>query len=145
MKKSEIKQGIKSIIDAVKIARENIEEYLQPYSDIKGRLDEIQSIEEENGIETGVDYEEIANDTLRSCITKSGDIQYVEEQFDILLSDLENWMEEVSERKSEQIQEQYIDVLTEIKDNFDIDSIECEEDLDSQLFDIINSLEDMEI
>ncbi|MBZ9693355.1 hypothetical protein [Clostridium sp. M14] len=145
MRKSEIKQGVKSIIEAIITARENVDEYLQPYKDIKEHLEAIQSIEEDNGLETGFDYEEIENDTLRSCISESGDIQDIENQFEMLMSDLENWQDESSEKKSEQIQEQYVDVLSEIKESFDIDSIECEEDVDDRLYDMINSLEDMEI
>lgn len=145
MKKSEIKDGIKSIINAINTARKNIEEYLQPYLDIKNHLDEIQSIEENNGIETGMDYETIAIDTLRSCIEQSRDIEEITEQFDYLNSDLENWQYEVSEDKSEQIQEKYIDVLTEIKDNFELDIIESVEDLDNQLYDMITGLEDIAI
>ncbi|MBY6838762.1 hypothetical protein [Clostridium botulinum] len=145
MRKSEIKQGVKSIMEAITTARENIDEFLQPYKDIKEHLEAIQSIEEDNGLETGFDYEEIENDTLRSCISESGDIQDIENQFEMLMSDLENWQDESSEKKSEQIQEQYVDVLSEIKESFDIDSIECEEDVDDRLYDMINSLEDMEI
>lgn len=145
MRKSEIKQGVKSIMEAITTARENIDEYLQPYKDIKEHLETIQSIEEDNGLETGLDYETIEDDTLRSCISESGDIQDIENQFEMLMSDLENWQDESSEKKSEQIQEQYVDVLSEIKESFDIDSIECEEDIDDRLHDMINSLEDMEI
>lgn len=145
MKKSEIKDGIKSIVNAIATARENIEEYIQPYKDIKEHLDAIQSIEEENSIDLGVDYEAMENDALRSCITESGDIQEIEEQYDYLLGDLENWADESSEKKSQQIQEEYIDIISEIKGNFEVDSIECEQDLDDQLFDMINALEEMEI
>jgi chromosome segregation ATPase len=140
MKKSEIKDGIKSIMDSINTAKENIEEYLQPYEEIKNHLDEIQSIEEENGIETGLDYEMVANDTLRSCIEQSGDIEDITNQFDYLISDLESWQSEVSENKSEKIQEDYIDIITEIKDNFELDSIECSEDLENQLCDMSQAL-----
>jgi hypothetical protein len=143
MNKKEIKQGIKSIIDAIKISVDNIEEYSQSYIDIKEHLDAIQQIEEENSVETGIDYETVLNDTLRSCIRESGDIQDIENQFDYLLADLDNWQSEVSDKKSEQIQELYIDILAEIKDSFEIDSIECVEDLQSQLDDMIDGLNDI--
>lgn len=143
MKKSEIKDGIKLITSAINTARENMKEYLKPYEDIKEHLQAIQSIEEENCLDIGLDYESVAIDTLRSCITESADIQEVEEQLDYLISDLENWAEESSEKKAEQIQEDYIDVLSEIKDNFEIDSMDCDEDLDNQLFDLITALEEV--
>lgn len=145
MRKSDIKQGIKLIIEAINTAKDNIEEYLQPYVDIKEHLEAIQSIEEENGLEAVIDYETILDDILRNCINNSGDIQEIENQFEILMADLENWQDESSEKKSEQIQEQYVDVLSEIKESFGIDSIECEEDVRSRLYDMIGNLEEMEI
>lgn len=145
MKKSEIKDNIKSIVEVIKIARENMDKYLQQYKNIKEHLYAIQLIEEENGIDSGINYKTIEIETLVSFLSVNEDIQEIEEQFDRLLSDLENWQDESSENKAEQIQENYIDTLIEIKESFDIDSIECEEDLDNQLFDMINTLEDMEI
>jgi len=145
MKKSEIKQGIKLIIYAINTARKDIDERLKPYKDIKEHLDSIQTIAEDNGIDTSIDYESILDDTLRSCITENADIQYIDEQFDMLLADLENWQDESSEKKSQQIQEQYVDVLSEIKESIEIDNIECEQDLDDRLFDMIGNLEEMEI
>lgn len=105
-------------------------------------------MKKENVIKTGLDYEIVVDDTLRSCINKSGDtedIQNIEVQFSILFADLENWQEEVSENESEEIQRQYFDTLTDIKESFDIDSIESIEDLESQLLDMMKRLEDMEI
>lgn len=145
MRKSDIKKYIKSIIESMNNARENMDEYLQPYKDIKEHLEAIQNIEEENGIDLCVDYEAIENDALRSCITEGGDIQDMEDSYNSLLEDLENWADESSEKKSEQIQEDYIDVLSDIKEIFEIDCIECEDDLESMLSDMITQLEDMEI
>lgn len=148
MEKSEIKNGIQLIIEAIKTARENMDVYLKPYKDIKEHLDIIQSIEKENGIETGLDYEIVADDTLRSCINKNGDnedIQNIEVQFSILLVDLGNWQEDLSDNESEQIQKQYVDILTDIQESFDVDNMESIEDLESQLLDMIKRLEDVEI
>lgn len=145
MKKSEIKEGIKNIINSVKVVIENIEEIIEPYKNIKENLEEIQSIEEDNEIETCIDYDMVNSDTLRSCINNSGDIGFMQEQFDMLLADLENWQSEASESKSETIQEQYIDTIVEVRETLDVDSIESEEDLDNQLHDIISGLEEIEI
>jgi hypothetical protein len=145
MKKSEIKQEIQSIIDAIKTARKNIDDCLIPYKKTKELLKGLIKIEEEYGIENGIDYETIEIDTIKSCIENSEDIQEVENQFDYLIADLENWRDESSERKGEQIQEDYIDVINEVKDNCEFDSVECEQDLDDRLFDTINALEEIEI
>lgn len=145
MKKSEIKQGIKSIKEAIIIVRESIDEKLQPYEYVKEHLEAIEEIQNESGIDCGIDFETVLCDALRSCIYDNPDVEEINSQFEILLDDLESWLDEVGERKQEQIQEQYIDILNEIKDNFDVDSIECQEDLDNQLFDMLNALDDMEI
>jgi lipid II:glycine glycyltransferase (peptidoglycan interpeptide bridge formation enzyme) len=145
MKKSEIKQGIQSIINVIKTARENIDDYLIPYKKTKELLNDLIKIEEEYGVDNGIDYETIEVDTLKRCIENSEEIQEIEIQFDYLITDLENWRDESSERKGEQIQEDYIDVINEIKDNCEFNSVECEQDLDDRLFDTINALEEIVI
>jgi hypothetical protein len=145
MKKSDIKQGIKLIIDAVSTARKNIDDCLIPYKKTKELLNDLVKIEEEYGVENGIDYETIEIDTLKSCIENNENIQEIGTQFDYLLADLENWKDDSSERKAEQIQEDYIDMINEIKDNCEFDTVECEQDLDDRLFDTINALEEMVI
>lgn len=145
MRKAEIRDGVNSIKGAIEVAKENMEGYFKPYVSIKEHLDSIQSIADEYGIETDLDYETVADDTLVSCIHESEYIQDIENQFEALLSDLEDWSCGVSEKKAEQIEEQYIATLVDIKEIFDVDSIGCQEDLESQLTDMLNTLADMEI
>lgn len=141
MKKSEIKQGIKSIKEAILVVRESIDEIIEPYENIEEHLVEIQEIQNKAGIDCGIDFEMVLCDALRSCIYDNSDVEEINNKFESLLGDLDLWLEDAGERKQEQIKEQYIYVLNDIKDGFDIDSIECEEDLDNQLFDMINELD----
>lgn len=145
MKKSEIKEGIKLIQDSITRARKKAEEYLQPYEEIKKHFEAIEEIQDENGIDCGIDFESASIEILISCIDNNEDIVEISDQFDILINDLEDWCEEVSEEKSETIQEKYIDVLDEIKDDFDTDSIESEDDLDNKLSDMFNALNEIEV
>ena len=145
MKKSEIKQWTKSIKIAIQNARENIDDILMPYNNVKTHLESIEEVENNFGIDCGIDYEYILGNTIASCIQDNENIEEINNQFDELLSNLEEWYEESSVSKQEEIQEQYVDVLNEIREMFEIDNIECEEDLDNQLFDMFNALDDMEI
>lgn len=145
MKKSEIKSQIKEIISLTENVRKNVEDILEPFNQISELLTKIETIEIDNMIDTGICFDTVKDDTIRSCIQDKSEVEEIFNLFENLISDLQDWQEEVSENKSEEIQEKYIDVLEEIKDNFDIDSIECQEDLDNQLFDIINQLKDMEV
>lgn len=145
MKKSEIKQWTKSIKIAIQNARENIDDILTPYNNVKTHLENIEEVESNFGIDCGIDYEYILGNTITSCIQDNESIEEINNQFDELLSNLEEWYDESSVGKQEEIQEQYIDVLNEIREIFEVDNIECEEDLDNQLFDMFNALDDMEM
>lgn len=145
MKKSEIKLQIKEIASLTENIRKNIDDILEPFNEISELLTKIETIEVDNMIDTGICFDTVKDDTIRSCIQDKSEVEEIFNLFENLISDLQDWQEEVSENKSEEIQEKYIDALEEIKDNFDIDSIECKEDLDNQLFEIINQLKDMEI
>lgn len=145
MRKSEIKSQVKEIINLTESVRKGIDNILEPFNRIYELLTKIETIEEENMIDTGIDFETTKDDILRNCIEENTEIEEIFDLFENLISDLQVWQEEVSENKSEEIQERYIDILEEIKENFDIASIECSEDLDNQLFDITTQLEEMEI
>lgn len=108
-------------------------------------LEKIQEIQDENGVETGIDFESVSNNTLRSCIENSADIEDIFNQFDYLIADLDCWKDDSSEEKQEEINEKYIDVLNEIREIYELDSIEEEDDLINQLDEMINALDDMEI
>lgn len=143
MRKTEIIKNIKLIIENLNAANNNIEEYTEPYKNIQEHLKEIEEIESENSFNLALDYDAISHDALRSCIRENGDIKEMETNFDNLLSELEEWASKSSEKKSEQIQEEYIDKLSNIKDNFDIDSIQCESDLENMLSEMIAQLEEL--
>lgn len=145
MKKSEIQESINSIIDVLKTARDNIEEILEPYEDVKENLEEIQQIEFDYDIETGIDFEAALNDTIRSCVETSGDIEAMHDAFGEFYDKLSEWQETVGEEEYNKIEELYINPLADVKEIFDIDSIEEADDLDTQLFDMINALEEIEV
>ena len=145
MKKSEIKSQIKNIISLIEDARNSEDRILNPYNDIVELLNKIEIIEEENMIDTNIYFETVKNDTIKSCIESSSEYECIFDSFETLISDLECWQEDLSENKSDEIQEIYIDVLNEIQESFDLDLIECKEDFDNYLFDMLNQLKDMEV
>ena len=145
MKKSEIKSQIKNIKKIIQDARNNEEKILKPWNDIVELLNKIETIEEENMIDTNIYFDTVKDDTIQSCIENSYEIEQIFDSFETLISDLECWQEEVSESKSEEIQENYIDILNEIKENFELESIQDEEDFDNYLFDMLNQLKEMEV
>lgn len=145
MKKSEIKYALELLVDNIENVIDNLEEIFEPYEKVKESIETIQEVEREDDIETGIDFEIVLGDTLRSCILNNTDFEQIDTQFSNFISELENWIEEVSEKKQDQIREKYLDVICDIKDQFDIDSIEDVVDLENQLNDMINDLKDIEI
>lgn len=145
MKKSEIKAGIKSIIESVEIVRKGLEEQLSEYKKIVEHLDAIEEIERESAICTGIYFEETKGEILRNYIDDNGDVEEITNKFEELIDDLENWQEEVSESKSDKIQEDYIDILNEIKDGFEAMEVDTEEEFENSLYDVISALEEMDI
>ena len=145
MKKSEIKMQVNGIMELIKNAREEEEKILNPWYEIVELLNKIENIEEDNMIDTNIYFDTVKDDTIQSCIDNSYEIEQIFDSFETLISDLECWQEEVSESKSDEIQENYIDILNEIKENFDLQSIQDEEDFDNYLFNMYNQLEEMDI
>lgn len=145
MRKSEIREHIKDIIDSIELCLENVDDILSPYTDIEEHLKSIEEIQDNEGIDIGLDFEQVLGDTLRSCLENHRYIEDIHSNFESLICDLENWLDEVSESRQELIQEKYIDVLNEIIGSLDYDSIQCREDLESQLEDLKTHLEEMEV
>lgn len=145
MRKSDIKSDIKDIIASLKCARVEMEDYIKPYHDIGKLLDKIENIEEENMIDTDIIFEDAKANALRSCLEENSYMEDIDSSFEGFIADLENWQEEVSKNKSEEIQEKYIDVINEIREQINFDEVNDEEDLVNQLFDVLTSLEEWEI
>lgn len=143
MNKREIRSEIKTIIEAINIFRNNLDDVLVPYESIKTKLEEIQGLEEQYGVECNIDYEETLDTLLASCIDNSEYIADISEKFDMLISDIECWQEDVSERKYDEIQEEYLDVLSEIKYLLDSNEATCKDDIEDTLADMINQLEEI--
>lgn len=133
MKKSEIKSGIKVILESINNFREQLSDILKPINEIKSHLESIQSIQDKHSIDAGIDFEEIE----RALITN-----LVEENFDYIIADLENWMEDASEGKQEQIQQEYIDVLEDLRNYIDMSEVYDEDSLDDMLIGLINGIEE---
>ena len=136
---------VNGIMELIKNAREEEEKILNPWYEIVELLNKIENIEEDNMIDTNIYFDTVKDDTIQSCIDNSYEIEQIFDSFETLISDLECWQEEVSESKSDEIQENYIDILNEIKENFVLESIQDEEDFDNYLFDMYNQLEEMDI
>lgn len=145
MKKSEIKYALELLVDSIEKVLDNLEDVFEPYEKVKESIESIQEVEREDGVETGIDFEIVLGDTLRSCILNNTDFEQIDTQFSDFISELENWIEEVNEKKQDQIREKYLDIVCDIKDQFDIDSVEEVVDLENQLNDMVNSLKDIEV
>lgn len=142
MRKSEIKSGVKIILESINNFREELDEVLQPIEEITKHLESIQNIQDEHGLDCGIDFEEVERDLIINLIEDNSDFEEINNSFDYLITDLENWMEDVSERKQEQIQEEYIDVLEELRTNIDTSGVYDKDSLDDMLIGLINSIEE---
>ena len=140
MNKKDVKNGIKNIQLVVKDFNENYEEQLKPLEVIKEHIDKLKDIEENNGIDLEIDWEEIEGKAIRSLLVENEYISNIEETIDQLECDLEDWSGEASENKAEQIQEIYIEPLQAIKELLSIDSVQCIEDIDNMVGDIREGL-----
>lgn len=137
MKKSEVKDGIKSIQLSFFDFKEHFEEELQPYEEANKHLEALQGIEENDGVEIGIEYDDVRITIIRNILENSSRCSDVIEQIDLLMSDLENWKDDSGEKKAEQIQEQYIEPLEELRELWRFDEVE---DIDG----VKNIMEDME-
>lgn len=142
MKKSEIKSGIKVILESINNFREQLSDILKPINEIKSHLESIQSIQDEYGIYSGIDFEEVEGHLITNLVEENEEFEEINNSFDYIIADLENWMEDASERKQEQIQEEYIDVLEDLRNYIDMSEVYDEDSLDDMLIGLINGIEE---
>lgn len=142
MKKSEIKSGVKNILQSISNFRGQLDDILQPIDDIREHLEAIQNIQDEYGLDCTVDFEEVERDLIINLIEENSNFEEINNSFDYMVSDLENWMEDVSETKQEQIQEEYIDVLEELRTNIDMSEVYDKDSLDDMLIGVENAIEE---
>ncbi len=142
MKKSEIKSGVKIILQSISNFRGQLDDILQPIDDIREHLEAIRNIQDEYGLDCTVDLEEVERDLIINLIEENSYFEEINNSFDYIVSDLENWMEDVSETKQEQIQEEYIDVLEELRTNIDMSEVYDKDSLDDMLIGVENAIEE---
>jgi chromosome segregation ATPase len=144
MNKKDVRDGIKDIQASLKDFKENYEEELKPLQEIRTLIEGIKAIEEEHCIELEIDWEEVDEEAVRDIISGSSWYTNIEEQIDQLLDNLGEWVSEANENKANQIEEEYIDPLTDIKNTLSIDNnnICCVDDIDNMIADLETALDD---
>lgn len=133
MNKREIKARVKEIKKDAETIEERLNEELEIFEEIKGHIEAITEIQDDKGIDCGVDFETVLNDSFRSVIEESECIATLRDEINTLKTDIEEWQSEVSDSKAESIQEDYIDVFYEVVEYLDFNDAECLEDVISRI------------
>lgn len=140
MKKSEIKSGVKNIITTTNNIRGQIDNILKPIYEIKKHFDAVEKLESKYDIACDTNFDEVIGGAINNYMDCNDPLSEIDYAFEDLISDLEDWMEELSEDKQEQIQEEYIDVLEKLREGLDTSDIYDKESLDKLLVDLINAI-----
>lgn len=142
MKKSEIKSGVRNIITVIKNVRGQIDDMLQPIYEVKKHFDAVEELETKYDIECDTNFDEVIGVAINNYMNDNEQISEIDSAFNNLISDLEDWMYDSSEKKQEQIQEEYIDVLEELREGLDTSDVYDKESLDELLVDLVHRIND---
>lgn len=116
------------------------ERIMHIYNDIKYHLEEIQDIEEENILDIRIDYDEIADKALNTCIFNNEYIVKLLNSIDFLIEDLQEWADTCNNEKKLEIEEFYIEALNEVRGKINLNTISEYSDLENQFLDMSNCL-----
>lgn len=113
---------------------------MRTYNDIKNHLEEIEYIEEESRIDIGIDYDEIADKALNTCIFNNKYIVKLIDSIDFLIENLQEWANACNNEKKLEIEEFYIEALNEARGKINPNTIYEYIDLETQLLDMSKCL-----
>lgn len=113
---------------------------MKPIYEIKKHFDAVEKLETKYDVACDTNFDEVIGVAINNYMYSNDPLSEIDCAFEDLISDLEYWMEEVSEDKQEQIQEEYIDVLEKLREDLDTSDIYDKESLDKLLVDLINAI-----
>lgn len=145
MKKSEIKDGVKNIVSAINNFRDQLDDLYAPIDEIKEHFEAINQIQEDNGLDCGVEIEDIERNLITNLLDDNEDYQEIDNAFDNIICDLEGWSDDVSDNKREQIQDDYIQPLEDIRNNIDLSEVFDKDTLDDMLIGILNEIDESDL
>ena len=145
MRKTEIKSRLEEIAEAIENLRGNLEDILEPHKELCEHLDAIDSLELNYSFNIDIDIEDAKHTALSDLIESNDDWVEIGGMIENLLEELNFWYEDVSERKAEEIQERYIEPISNMDVNFCLDDVTDLDSLDDMLIGVLNYIEEIEL